>query len=89
MGEGLQYALFLFSFPLFIMILVQHLTDSDILHLHAAGRDIIVLNSFSAATALLDKKSAIYSSRCISSSLLVIKFIAPHESLGADLNLTC
>lgn len=71
------------------LILVNILTDSDILHLHAAGRDIIVLNSFGAATALLDKKSAIYSSRCISSSLLVVKFIAPHEPLGADLNLAC
>ncbi|KAF8910206.1 cytochrome P450 [Gymnopilus junonius] len=35
--------------------------DSDIIHLSAVGKDFILLNSFKAATDLLDKKSAIYS----------------------------
>ncbi|KAF8910211.1 cytochrome P450 [Gymnopilus junonius] len=35
--------------------------NSDIIHLRAAGRDFIVLNSLTAATDLLDKKSVIYS----------------------------
>ncbi|EDR06873.1 uncharacterized protein LACBIDRAFT_236174 [Laccaria bicolor S238N-H82] len=37
--------------------------DSDILHIQAVGVDIIILNSFKAANELLDKRSAIYSSR--------------------------
>ncbi|KAF8198529.1 cytochrome P450 [Pholiota molesta] len=37
--------------------------DSDILHLRAAGNDIVILNSFKVASDLFDKKSSIYSSR--------------------------
>ncbi|KAF8157210.1 cytochrome P450 [Crassisporium funariophilum] len=37
--------------------------DSEIIHLEAAGNDIIVLNSFEAAKELCDKRSSIYSSR--------------------------
>ncbi|KDR83250.1 hypothetical protein GALMADRAFT_876216 [Galerina marginata CBS 339.88] len=37
--------------------------NSDIIHLKAAGKDIIVLNSLSAAVELLEKRSSIYSSR--------------------------
>ncbi|KAJ3925808.1 MAG: cytochrome P450 [Lentinula lateritia] len=37
--------------------------DSDILHLKVAGEDYIILNSYEAVIDLLDKRSAIYSSR--------------------------
>ncbi|KAE9399411.1 cytochrome P450 [Gymnopus androsaceus JB14] len=37
--------------------------DSDILHLEVAGTDYIVLNSYDAATDLLEKRSSIYSGR--------------------------
>ncbi|KAE9388010.1 cytochrome P450 [Gymnopus androsaceus JB14] len=37
--------------------------DSDILHLEVAGANYIVLNSYDAATDLLEKRSNIYSSR--------------------------
>ncbi|KAF8900234.1 cytochrome P450 [Gymnopilus junonius] len=37
--------------------------DSDIIHLQAAGHDLIVLNSVESATDLFDKKSSIYSGR--------------------------
>ncbi|KAF8875094.1 hypothetical protein CPB84DRAFT_1689804, partial [Gymnopilus junonius] len=40
--------------------------NSDVIPVRLAGRDIFVLNSFTAATALLDKKLAIYSSRFFS-----------------------
>ena len=39
------------------------LTDSNILHIYAAGNDLIILNSLDAATELCDRRSAIYSSR--------------------------
>ena len=38
-------------------------TDSDIIHVHALGTSIIILNSYEAAVNLLDKRSGIYSSR--------------------------
>ncbi|KIJ97388.1 hypothetical protein K443DRAFT_681535 [Laccaria amethystina LaAM-08-1] len=37
--------------------------NSDILHIKALGMDIVILNSFKVANELLDKRSAIYSSR--------------------------
>ncbi|KAE9397652.1 cytochrome P450 [Gymnopus androsaceus JB14] len=37
--------------------------DSDILHLEVAGTNYIVLNSYDAATDLLEKRSSIYSGR--------------------------
>ena len=36
---------------------------SDILHIALPGKNIIVLDSFTAATDLLEKRSSIYSSR--------------------------
>ncbi|KAF8993008.1 cytochrome P450 [Cyathus striatus] len=39
------------------------LYESDVLHLEAAGSSIVVLNSYEAAKELLEKRSAIYSSR--------------------------
>ncbi|KXN86824.1 O-methylsterigmatocystin oxidoreductase [Leucoagaricus sp. SymC.cos] len=37
--------------------------NSDILHLQGAGLNVIILNSLESATELMDKRSAIYSSR--------------------------
>ena len=37
--------------------------DSNIIHVHAVGHDMIILNSFDAAIELCDKRSSIYSSR--------------------------
>lgn len=37
--------------------------DTDILHLNAAGTDIIVIGTYQAAVDLLEKKSSIYSGR--------------------------
>lgn len=39
--------------------------NSDIIHLDLVGTSVIVLNSLEAASALLDKRSSIYSSRQI------------------------
>ena len=38
-------------------------TDSDILHIEVPGTSIVVLNSLKAARDLLEKRSALYSSR--------------------------
>jgi len=38
-------------------------TDSDIIHVNALGRSIVILNSYEVAVNLLDKRSSIYSSR--------------------------
>lgn len=43
--------------------------DSNIIHVHAVGHDMIILNSFDAAIELCDKRSSIYSSRWVSSLL--------------------
>lgn len=40
-------------------------SGSDILYLNAAGRSIVILNSYEAAKDLLEGRSAIYSSRCV------------------------
>ncbi|KDR66544.1 hypothetical protein GALMADRAFT_259056 [Galerina marginata CBS 339.88] len=37
--------------------------NSDVIHLTAAGNDLIIINSFKAAIDLLEKRSSIYSSR--------------------------
>jgi hypothetical protein len=37
--------------------------DSDIIHVNALGKSIIILNSYKVATDLLDARSSIYSSR--------------------------
>lgn len=39
--------------------------ESDVLHLSAAGDNIIILNSHKAANDLLEKKSNIYSDRWV------------------------
>ena len=38
-------------------------TDSNIIHVGALGKSIIILNSYEVAVNLLDKRSGIYSSR--------------------------
>jgi len=37
---------------------------SDILHVDAAGKSIVIVNSWKAANDLFEKKSGLYSSRC-------------------------
>lgn len=44
--------------------------ESDILYLNLAGKHMVILNSFKAAKELLDKRSAIYSSRCVRRNIL-------------------
>ena len=39
--------------------------DSDIIYVNAAGTSIVILNSYKAATELLDKRSNIYSDRSV------------------------
>ena len=39
--------------------------DSDIIYANAAGTSIVILNSYDAATELLDKRSNIYSDRSV------------------------
>ena len=39
--------------------------DTDVLHVDAAGTNIIVLDSYQAAVDLLEKKSSIYSGRWV------------------------
>jgi hypothetical protein len=46
------------------------ISDSDIIHLNILGNHIIILNTARAATELLMKKSAIYSDRFMSQSLI-------------------
>ena len=56
-------------------------TGSDILYSNLMGSDIIVLNSFEAATELLDKRSRIYSSRY--ASLIIHSKDGELDSLNA------
>ncbi len=44
---------------------------SDIIHAELFGTHLVVLNSEKAATDLLDKRSSIYSDRCVSTPLTV------------------
>ena len=37
--------------------------DSDIIHVDALGKSMVILNSYEIATDLLDRRSSIYSSR--------------------------
>ncbi|KAF8799105.1 cytochrome P450 [Phlegmacium glaucopus] len=43
--------------------------NSNIIHIYALGRNVIILNSFDAAVDLCDKRSSIYSSRPVSPML--------------------
>ena len=48
------------------LILHFHLivcADSDIIHVNALGTSMVILNSYKAATDLLDQRSSTYSSR--------------------------
>jgi hypothetical protein len=42
-------------------------TDSDIIHLNVAGNSLVILDTYEAATELLEKRSSIYSDRYYSS----------------------
>jgi hypothetical protein len=55
----------------FILLLntLTGLAGSDILHLTGGGKDIIILNTVEVAKELLEKRSANYSSRWITSVL--------------------
>jgi hypothetical protein len=44
---------------------------SDVIHAELFGTHLVVLNSEKAATDLLDKRSSIYSDRCVSTPLTV------------------
>ena len=57
------------------------LIDSDILHFYVTGNDLIILNSFDAAIELLDKRSAIYSSRWVSVISTLFCNLNPSEDL--------
>lgn len=46
-------------------LLTEEIIDSDVLHLEIAGGNYIILNSYQAVTDLLEKRSSIYSSRCV------------------------
>ena len=48
------------------LIYLLTLIDSNILHIQAAGIDLVILNSFDVAIELLDRRSVIYSSRWVS-----------------------
>ena len=47
--------------PLIIHLMLC--ADSDIIHVNALGTSIIILNSYKAATDLLDQRSTTYSNR--------------------------
>jgi len=61
---GKEYGMFLLAISIHRGKL-KCLLDSDILHLVVAGSEIIVLNSVTAATDLLEKRSSNYSSRYV------------------------
>ncbi|KAJ7430597.1 hypothetical protein FB451DRAFT_1382134 [Mycena latifolia] len=54
--------------------------DSDIIHLNLAGQSVIVLSSLEATTALLEKRSSIYSDRSD------IPLVTDPELMGWDFN---
>jgi hypothetical protein len=60
---GKEYGMF--AYPPCIYNLTVDLKDSDILHFGLPGLSIVVLNSQEAAVELLDKRSALYSSRSV------------------------
>ncbi|KAJ7495373.1 cytochrome P450 [Mycena latifolia] len=55
--------------------------DSDIIHLNLAGQSVIVLSSLEATTALLEKRSAVYSDRPD------VPMVTDMELMGWDFNV--
>ena len=49
--------------PLSIHLMRMLCADSDIIHVNALGRSMVILNSYKVATDLLDQRSISYSSR--------------------------
>ena len=80
----------------FSMFLVIHLPsskliglewiDSNIIHIHAAGKDFIIVNSFEVAIELGDRRSAIYSSRCVLITPGTYTVLIPLQSNIADVH---
>lgn len=63
------------QFPYLCRVTSNLIKDTDILHLKVPGQSIIVLNSYGAAKELLDRRSAIYSSRyAIGDSCLAVEY---------------
>ena len=60
MGTRIQSVMDRDSDPPFHLMLCA---DSDIIHVNALGKSMIILNSYKVATDLLDQRSRIYSSR--------------------------
>ena len=61
-GTRIQSVLDRDSDPPLTIHLMPH-ADSDIIHVNALGTSTIILNSYKAATDLLDQRSSIYSCR--------------------------
>jgi len=58
-----QYSSWRALFPASLVMMQADLTDSDIIHLSAAGRHLIVLSSTQAVVDLIEKRSSVYSDR--------------------------
>lgn len=52
--------------------IVKSFADSDMVYLRIFGKSLLILDSLEAITELLDKRSDIYSSRCVEPLLLCI-----------------
>ena len=50
--------------PLILLFLIVY-SDSDIIHVNALGRSMVILNSYKVASDLLDQRSISYSSRWV------------------------
>lgn len=48
---------------------------SDVVYLNALGNDIVIVNSDEAARTLLEKRSAVYSDRCVAFFRVQISFV--------------
>lgn len=64
MGAGLSYVLCVILLSDGMPIL--SFSESDILHVDAAGQSMVILNSYDAALDLLERRSSVYSSRFVS-----------------------
>lgn len=61
--------------------------DSDVIHLDIFGTHLVILNSLEAASELLEKRSAIYSSRLVVKALL--HWRGAYESYDVDPQHLC
>ena len=65
------------------------LIDSNILHIQAAGVDLVILNSFDVAIELLDRRSAIYSNRWVLIIRWWCEISIPSEDQYCRLSMIC